>query len=34
MEPLAYFVFAIFLALVLIAIIVPQIHNRQQRKEA
>ncbi len=34
MEPLAYFVFAILLALVLIAIIVPQIQNRQQPEEA
>ena len=30
MEPLAYFIFAIFLALVLIAIIVPQIQKGQQ----
>jgi hypothetical protein len=34
MEPLGIFIFAIFLALVLIAIIVPQIQNRQQSEDA
>jgi hypothetical protein len=33
MEPLAYFVFAIFLALVLVAIIVPQIQKGRHPKE-
>jgi len=34
MEPVGIFVFAILLALILIAIIVPQIQERQQSEES
>ncbi len=34
MDPIGIFVFAIFLALLLIAIIVPQVQKRKQSEEA